>query len=482
MLTFVKLYYVMLSTQEKPTLSIYLLIVGIYLLITSHGLLCEGMFVDGLIYATIANNLSQGIGTFWNPCFTATSDPVFHSHPPLAFGLQSLFFSAFGHSILVEKFYSLFTFVLVGFILVQLWFILKLSNGWIPLLIWLPTPTVYWALTSNMLENTLSVFTTLSVMFYLKGVASRKLLFASAAGLMLVLGFLTKGLVALFPWTLPFLVWLVFRRISWQEVLFDSVCLVACTVIPIMLLVALVPDARYALQHYLDTQVLSSIQHANTVGSRLYILERLFFELTPAMAFVIVLFVWSRFLKFPLKSFIANYKAALVFVMLGLAGVLPITISMKQNTFYLIPAMPFFALGAGIIVEPFIGFLWQHVNMLPHTQQIFKRFVCGIFIAGVILPFCFAPTCGRDKIKIDDTHKILTVLPKGTIVDVSPSLQYDWSLRAYFARFKNVSLEVAGGNAREYLIVSEPDYSVAIYQNYKPIELNTTSYMLLKKI
>ena len=39
----------MLSTQEKPTLSIYLLIVGIYLLITIHGLLCEGMFVDGLI-------------------------------------------------------------------------------------------------------------------------------------------------------------------------------------------------------------------------------------------------------------------------------------------------------------------------------------------------------------------------------------------------------------------------------------------------
>jgi hypothetical protein len=42
----------------------------------------RGMFVDGVTYASIARNLSQGRGSFWSPFYTATIYPQFHEHPP----------------------------------------------------------------------------------------------------------------------------------------------------------------------------------------------------------------------------------------------------------------------------------------------------------------------------------------------------------------------------------------------------------------
>jgi hypothetical protein len=56
----------------------------------------QGMFVDGLMYATISNNLAQGIGSFWSPQLSQTVFPAFHEHPPLVFGIESIFFRVLG--------------------------------------------------------------------------------------------------------------------------------------------------------------------------------------------------------------------------------------------------------------------------------------------------------------------------------------------------------------------------------------------------
>ncbi len=45
----------------------------------------------------------------------------FHEHPPLAMGLESIYFKLFGTSRFVEKFYSLTTCLLVVFGIMKLW-------------------------------------------------------------------------------------------------------------------------------------------------------------------------------------------------------------------------------------------------------------------------------------------------------------------------------------------------------------------------
>jgi hypothetical protein len=72
----------------NPEKFFYIFVAGIFLIIVSPALLADGMFVDGLIYATISKNLSAGLGSFWHLHFTDSIFPVFSTHPPLSFGLE----------------------------------------------------------------------------------------------------------------------------------------------------------------------------------------------------------------------------------------------------------------------------------------------------------------------------------------------------------------------------------------------------------
>jgi len=92
------------SLKPNITLFFYLAIAALFMLMTGFRLFAEGMFVDGVTYAAISRNLANGLGSFWEPHFSATLDTQFHGHPPLALGMQSLAFRVFGDSLLVERF------------------------------------------------------------------------------------------------------------------------------------------------------------------------------------------------------------------------------------------------------------------------------------------------------------------------------------------------------------------------------------------
>ena len=157
--------------MKKNIYPFYLSVFGILLIIISPNMLSDGMFMDGLFYAIISKNLANGVGDFWHLHLTKTLDPVFVVHPPLVFGLQSLFFKVFGDSIYVERIYSLLTYVVTGIIVVRIWKKLIKNNSnqtaWLPLLFWVITPVVFWAVPNN-IENTMMIFTSLSVLFILK--------------------------------------------------------------------------------------------------------------------------------------------------------------------------------------------------------------------------------------------------------------------------------------------------------------------------
>ena len=138
----------------------------------SHELWSEGMFMDGLYYATIANNLANNIGSFWFLHFTNTEFPVFHEHPPLAIGIQSLFFSLFGDSIYIERAYSFSTYIITGILIHYIWKEVMGSKyaqySWIPLFLWVIMPLNARGCSSNLLENTMNIFVSSSALFAIK--------------------------------------------------------------------------------------------------------------------------------------------------------------------------------------------------------------------------------------------------------------------------------------------------------------------------
>ena len=469
------------SSEIFQTLPFYFFTAGVFLIIVCQHIFSNGMFLDGLIYSTVSKNLANGLGTFWNPHFTATCFPDFHEHPPLAFGIQSIFYKILGESRLIDKIYSLVTVVIVGYIILRIWKTLGYKYGWFPLFIWVVTPTVFWASYNNLLENTLTIFTSLSILFYLKNQKSEKWFFILLSGFVLVLGFLTKGFVAFFPWTFPFLLWLFLRQKSSGKMAMDSAKLITFTIAPLLLLILLFPAVRLSLHKYFDNQVLGSLRNSVTVDSRFYIIKRLFSELIPAAVLCILILVRARIRKSPEILLTEYFKKSLVFVCLGLTGVLPIMISMKQSGFYIIPVYPFFAIGAGILVYPFIDSYFIQMNYESKWFLIFKWTGYCLFFVGFILSLYFYNHFSRDKSKIKDTYTIISEIPQGSVINISPDMFEDWSLHAYFARLKNISLDPDLNNKRGFLLIKNENFSDTLNSNYKIIELNTINYKLFRR-
>ena len=111
---FVLLPYTMIKTHS--VWQYYFLVIGIFLLLIAK-IFGEGMFMDGIIYANISKNLATNICSVWHLKLTEVLQSNFHEHPPLAMFLQSVLMRVFGTSVYVEKWYSLSTFVISGFLI-----------------------------------------------------------------------------------------------------------------------------------------------------------------------------------------------------------------------------------------------------------------------------------------------------------------------------------------------------------------------------
>lgn len=219
----------------------------------------KGMFMDGILYAIISQNVAHDVCGIWSLKITDSLYPHFNEHPPLVFALQSLFFKFLGNHYWVERIYSLTTVLVSAYLIVKIYQSInrltvstKLfgstqanrvdqkgvvvaptggslgevgstqanegkypSAAWV-LLLWILVPVVNRCAQNNMLENTMLVFVLAAVWAYFKSHSSsanpqnprkhplRKsdfwLLFS---GFMLFLAFMAKGFTGLFPFSLP---------------------------------------------------------------------------------------------------------------------------------------------------------------------------------------------------------------------------------------------------------------------------------------
>ena len=208
---------------------------------------------------------------------------------------------------------------------------------------------------------------------------------------------------------------------------------------------------------------------------------RLFSELAPAAGLCIIFLIRGWIRKSPKMLLKKNIREAMVFVVFGLTGVLPVMISMKQSGFYIIPVYPFFAIGIGIIMYPYVDSLLVKINYESKGFFIFKLIGYGLFFTGIILSLNFSDHFSRDKDKIKDTYIILPEIPKGSVINISRDMLNDWSLHAYFNRFKKISLDPDLNNKREYLLIKNENYSDTLNSNYIIVKLTTINYQLFKR-
>ena len=443
----------------------YLFVAGLFGLMACNNLLTRGMFMDGLIYTTVAANLAAGVGDWWHLTFTPTNIAEFYGHPPLMMWLLSLWFKLFGTSMIAAKAYSVAVLLLTAALMVGVWKRLgfKTGLGWLPLLLLALIPDVALAAHNNYLESTMTVFVLASVWLVLLGKGAGWHLLA---GLMLALAFLTKGPTGLFPLALPALLWLFGERKGFGQAVAGTLTMVAGLAAPLALLWFCVPDAQEFLRRYIEDQVLDGCK--DMVTERTYIVTTLITH-TFVVLFIAVAAALFGLLnkKAPWRPTRDSWRRFGLMFALVLCGTLPMMVSTKQRAFYLLTVFPFVALAVAALLEPLVR---HNENALQRPAMTVATVV--VLLAAVITNVLHWQKPGRDKVMLADMDQIAPALQEGEMVGITPDLASDNSLHGYYYFYHHVTLDANG--AHRHLLTT-----AAVSDNaYREVSLPTEEYKL----
>ena len=468
----------------------WIFVCSIMLILTVATLIKHGMFMDAMLYTSVSHNLSHGIGTFWLPYFdeyNVADLTSFHEQPPLAFGIQSLFFRLLGDSMYVERFYTFFTMCVNAFLINILWkeITKDMPNlktfGWLAILLWITIPVCFWSYSNNMHENTMSMFTLGSVIFSYKAMQSQqnKIIYFIMSACFICLAALTKGFPGLFPITVPFLHWLFIRKKTFPKiVLYSGVMLLVMIIVGFALY--LYPPSHESLSIYLFKRAFQRINEAPSVDSRFFILWRLLSELIPAFAFTALFVLISAWKKFD-PEFSTQKKQAFLFIFIGLSGSIPLMLTMVQNGFYFVASLPFFGIGFALISAPVIRVLLQKIK--PELSSKLYIGSIAFLFAGIVFIYFQKDKYSRDKELLHDVEQIASVVPANTRINCSNSTYSNWSLNCYLVRTYGISINnIAFDSTPRKYFVTEVNNENPDSTKFNEIPLSTTQYKLYQMI
>jgi 4-amino-4-deoxy-L-arabinose transferase-like glycosyltransferase len=432
-----------------------LLLLGLFVLAISPALLSTGMFMDGIIYASIAENLSNGIGSVWTMKFTETSGP-FNGHPPLAMYLESLFFKLLGNHVWVEKMYSLLT-VIVSSIIASIIFrkFYSENKNSYPLVFFflLTMPLFYWISTNNLLENTMAIFTTLSIYFFVQH-EKNYVLNSLLGGAFIYLAFITKGVVALFPFSVPF--WLfVFRYINLRKFLYGFMLSIFGFSLVAIMVHLLAPESTAFFKIYFQEQVVDSIQQRATVNSRYQIIVNFLAEIIIGLVILGGMIFFTR-----RKVEHSKLKSALFFTAISLSGVLPMMVSMKQSGFYIYPALPMIAIALAILAEPYFQKYLEKI----YAYKFLKHLSFSVLAIAILVSLFFKNSMHRDKELIEDVNNISALLSNKNTINVGQGIKLDYYTHCYFYRLHKKSLALNTNDSLKMLKVSDVTNQSVVYK------------------
>jgi len=423
----------------------------------------QGMFMDGVLYAAVSKNLAEGYGTFFAPRFSeigVASSSIFYEHPPLAFGIQSLFFKLFNSHFLSERIYSWFTLVVTFFLFKELW--KEISNhisgigkmDWLPILIWITIPLVYWGYQNNAQENTMGIFTLCGTIFTIKYLfrQEQKIKWLVLAGISAFLASYSKGVPGLFILGIIPIHFLVFRTLIFKKYLISFLLLLGTTALCYLLLITYEP-AREHLLNYLNLRLLGRINDSHTVHSHFVIIYRIFWELIYGLLVTLVLLgVFSERLK--KHNWLADQKKwILFFFLIGLSGSAPVALTMVQKGFYILPSFPFFAISIALILA--YGFqdkLLSIKNPIKISKIIFRVNIVFLLFLSFLTTSLYKDY-SRSESLLKSVDTIISHVPERTTVTIQSNLWNDWYLQSYLMRYGSISVERT--KKHEFVIVTD---------------------------
>jgi 4-amino-4-deoxy-L-arabinose transferase-like glycosyltransferase len=404
-------------------------------------LFMQGMFMDGLIYSTVARNMLHSNELF--QCFVSDTylNPFFEQ-PPLGMLLQSLCIQLTQDVFFVDRLFGFAALIIVLFSLYRIARLFKvaINNSFLPLFILLLIPVVDWSYKNGMLENWMCAFTSLASLFMLEKLSrdDKKQWPFLLSSFFIVAAFLTKGFTGLFPLAIPFIYHVVFHK-NLKQGFVDSSKLLLISAFILLLTFQFFPDLKTYFLSYLNKQVLSSLEGNREVDGHFFILKRVPQELIPLFILSSIVFLLAK-RKYAIGlGSIHHQRYVVFFLLVTLSGSLPVMISPKQSGYYVLCSYPFFALFFSVLLNDRLQRL--KIDYLNRTRIKWLRILSIFTIAtSMVVSVVNVKRYYRDREKIQLVDDVSSMIHAEKKLMIDWSIQSDYSLKCYFYRRHFISL------------------------------------------
>ena len=453
------------------------------------GLVQQGMFMDGIQYACVSKNLAEGYGSFWFPFLSPfwCQNGAFHffEHPPLFYWFESRFFLIPGASLFAEQLFCAFLWVLNAWFIHRFWKLAygqdpeKISHSWLPLLLWTITPVCFWCFQNNMIEILVSFFVLGSAYYGLRvltGGIRKKYLYFFLSALFLYGGFLTKGLIALFPLGMFVIYAVSHRDLSLKQALLYTAIVLGMFVTIFLVVCVASPSAAYMLEFYFRERLVSRIEQTPTTNNRFELLFDLVSQLLPVLIIVAGTYFTQRFRK-NLPATNPGKAWFRFFLLMGLSGSLPIMLTMVQKGFYFMPSLAFYALAFSALI---LGF-FRHCR-ISAQQPAYKVFSGSAFLLAIfssVFVLYQAGKFSRDEAVLKEVRELGHMMEKEKTINVDMEVYCTWNYQFYLQRYHGLYLDPTK-TYRTFLLLKEPSKTEGLHR-YQFVKEFRSGFRLYKK-
>jgi 4-amino-4-deoxy-L-arabinose transferase-like glycosyltransferase len=437
-----------------------------------------GLFDDGVFYGVVSRNwvYAADSSNWWQLKVSDALDANFGGHPPMAFWLQSLFFRVFGEEAhWVERLYSLLMALLTLQGIRAIWKLLLPDYkrySYLPVAFWLLMPIVGWSYSNNMLENTLSVFAIWAVFLQLLYAQKGGWYWLVLAWVGIICATLTKGPVGLFPLaTLPIL-GLSRAKIEPKYILL-SVLGAGVVAGFYAVLYYSWADAAAFLRRYVGLQLVPSLSGESMATSRFLVLRKALEENILAAIFALLAYLFLRYRYKEKQIQVADKQVFIFFILSAVSASLPIMLSPKQLPFYIVPALPLFALA------------WAAASLAIFVELAKKSapqiWLSRILLTGqtVALILC-AYNWGKIGRNTDMLHDVFLLRPlvSHQTIGLHQSLYNQWNLHGYMYRFGYCNLSTVHTERHFWLL---PLGDTLRSAGYRKMDIGLRTYQLYQR-
>lgn len=471
---------------------------------------------DGLVYAIIAKNMAQGLGSIWDPAYSPHQYHHFFEHPGLGLWMGSFFFKIFGNHLYTEKIFSCMIAGINLFYLFLYWkhYIApnhKASVGWVVILSFSLIPLMVFYYPSNVLEMLANAFA-LPTIHLLQlsarpGIQSKALCYYQGLiALLLAIAFLINGPLTLFPLAFYLCHAIAFKQHSLKGYAKLSLSLWVMFGLCLGLFLLTFTGAYENMKQYFLSQLLPSLAYQR-YDSTLKGLEKLKIIRSTIMQYTFcLLFLWLFYGLLPFLIGMKQTRKHLVqslinpitylFFFIGLAALLPIAISPKQSSRFALQACFFFNL---TFLSFITGPIEEWVKSIPAKFIYLIGF--GLFFLASYL-FVSFPTQFKEDVNkyyaaltalisraeysqnFDDSEAIATMIKQKTNLLSVPDVFYRANpsiVGTYLNRRHDIYISPIG--ISDYLLISRAFMIKKSYEaEVKALLNNSDNYQLVQTL